>query len=148
MAGFVVAVVVVAAVGGLAASNAGADYLALQRPTWAPPAWLFGPVWSVLYFMIAVAGWLVWRSSGWPAARLALAVYALQLVLNLLWTPMFFGLGSIGLAAIEIVVLWLSVVTTIVLFARHTRLGAVLLLPYLGWVTFAGALNIAIWTLN
>jgi len=145
---FGLAVVAVAVVGGLAAASAGTDYVALARPSWAPPASVFGPVWSVLYAMIALAGWLVWRRWGWAGARAALTAYAVQLGLNALWTPLFFGAGAIGAAFAEICVLWVAVVVTVVLFARRHRLAAVLLVPYLGWVTFAAALNLTIWQLN
>ncbi|MBC8092317.1 MAG: tryptophan-rich sensory protein, partial [Pseudonocardia sp.] len=142
------AAAVAAVTGSLAAISASDQYGALVQPTWAPPTWLFGPVWTVLYAMIAVAGWLVWRKDGWTGARTALTVFAVQLVLNALWTPLFFGAGLFGLAFVEIVLLWLSIVATIVLFARHSRLAAGLLVPYLAWVTFASALNLAIWLLN
>ncbi len=148
LAVFALAVVVVAAVGGLAATSPAAQYQALEQPSWAPPAAVFGPVWTLLYAMIAVAGWLVWRRRGIAGARPALAVYAVQLALNALWTPLFFGLGAIGTAFAEICLLWIALVTTVVLFARHSRPAAALLVPYLLWVTFAAALNGAIWQLN
>jgi benzodiazapine receptor len=147
LAVFAFVVIVVAAVGGLAASAA-AQYQALEQPTWAPPAAVFGPVWTVLYAMIAVAGWLVWRRRGVAGARPALIVYAVQLVLNALWTPLFFGLGAIAVAFADICLLWIAVATTIALFSRHSRPAAGLLVPYLAWVTFAAALNGAIWQLN
>lgn len=146
--GFAAAVAVAAVVGGLAASSAGSDYASLDRPAWAPPSWLFGPVWTVLYVMIAVAGWLVWRTAGWAAARLALSVFAAQLVLNMLWTPLFFGAGQYGLAFLDIGLLWGAVIWCIVLFRRHSRLAALLLVPYLLWVTYAAALNLSIWLMN
>lgn len=148
LAAFGLAAAVAAVTGSLAAISASDQYGALVQPTWAPPTWLFGPVWTVLYATIAVAGWLVWRKDGWTGARTALTVFAVQLVLNALWTPLFFGAGLFGLAFVEIVLLWLSIVATIVLFARHSRLAAGLLVPYLAWVTFASALNLAIWLLN
>jgi translocator protein len=138
----------VAAVGGLSATSAASDYAALNRPSWAPPPALFGPVWAVLYTMIAVSGWLVWRRSGFAGARTALIVYGVQLALNALWTPLFFGADLFGLAFAEIMVLAVAIVATIVLFARHSRPAAALLVPYLGWVGFASALNFAIWQLN
>jgi tryptophan-rich sensory protein len=144
--GFVAAVVVVAVVGGLAASTASEQYAGFVRPSWAPPAWLFGPVWTVLYATIAVSGWLVWRRAGLTAP--AHVVYAAQLALNMAWTPLFFAAGLPGVAFAEIVLLWLSIVATIALFARHSRAAAWLLVPYLGWVTFAAALDYAIWTLS
>jgi translocator protein len=141
--GFVVAVVVVAVVGGIASANASSQYATFDRPAWAPPSWLFGPVWTLLYAMIAISGWLVWRAAG-GFAKPAHVVYAVQLVLNMLWTPLFFGAGLQWAAFAEIVLLWISIVATIVLFARHSRPAAWLLAPYLAWVTFAAALNFAI----
>jgi tryptophan-rich sensory protein len=143
--GFVLAVVAVSAVGGLAATSAAAQYGALAQPSWAPPPSVFGPVWTVLYALIAVAGWLVWRRHGWNAA---LTVYAVQLLLNALWTPLFFGAGLFGVAFVELCLLWVAIVATIAAFARLHRVAAGLLVPYLAWVTFAGALNLAIWQLN
>ena len=106
---------------------------------------MFGPVWTVLYIAIAVAGWLVWRRVGWGPA---LAVYAVQLALNAAWTPLFFGAGAYGLALVEILVMWLAIGATVVLFWRVSRPAALLLVPYWAWVTFATALNFAIWRLN
>ncbi|MCW0212814.1 MAG: tryptophan-rich sensory protein [Pseudonocardia sp.] len=146
--GFGLAVLVVAVVGGLASASAGEQYASLEQPDWAPPSWLFGPVWTVLYVLIAISGWLVWRRAGFAGARTALIVYAVQLVLNMLWSPLFFGAGLAGLAFAEIVVLWLAVVATIVAFAGIHKLAAGLLAPYLAWVTFAAALNFGIWQLN
>ncbi|GLU48017.1 TspO/MBR family protein [Nocardiopsis ansamitocini] len=145
---FGAAVLATALIGGLASANAGQVYNALTLPSWAPPQWLFGPAWTVLYILIAIAGWLVWRASGWRGAATALTVYAVQLVLNALWTPLFFGAGLYGLALAEIGLLWLTVVATIVLFRRHSTVATALLVPYIAWVTYAGALNFAIWQLN
>ncbi|MEU8379489.1 TspO/MBR family protein [Streptosporangium sp. NPDC048865] len=142
---FAVALVLVAVVGSLAAVDAGGEYLSLERPPWAPPQWLFGPAWTVLYVMIALSGWLAWSAGGLTPA---LGVYAVQLVLNAAWTPLFFGAGRYGLAFAEIVVLWLTILLTIVLFRRISRPAAWLLVPYLLWVTYAAALNFAIWQLN
>ena len=136
------AVTLVAVTGSLAAVSARATYAALDLPSWAPPGWLFGPVWTVLYVLIAVSGWLVWRQAGWNPA---LTVYAVQLVLNAIWTPLFFGADRYGVALAEIVLLDLAVVATIVLFRVRHRVAAALLLPYLAWVLFATALNAAIW---
>lgn len=123
-------------------------YAALAKPAWNPPAWLFGPVWTVLYVTIGVSGWLVWRQAGFAAARGALAVFALQLVLNALWSFLFFGLHRPGLAFAEIVLLWLAILATVVLFWRIKPLAGALLLPYLAWVTFAAGLNLTLWRLN
>jgi tryptophan-rich sensory protein len=143
---FGLAVAVVSLVGGLAAATSAQQYASLAQPAWAPPSWLFGPVWTALYVLIAVSGWLVWRRAGLTSP--AHVVYGAQLLLNMAWTPLFFGAGLIGLAFVEIVVLWAAIVATIVLFAGIDRLAAWLLVPYLAWVSFAGALNLAIWVLN
>ncbi|MFI6481189.1 TspO/MBR family protein [Nonomuraea sp. NPDC050663] len=142
---FVVAVALVAVVGSLASINAGQEYLALERPAWAPPQWLFGPAWTVLYVLIAIAGWLAWSARGWTPA---MTVYAVQLVLNAAWTPLFFAAGQYGLAFAEIVLLWITIAVNLALFWRIRRSAALLLVPYLLWVTYAGALNLAIWQLN
>jgi tryptophan-rich sensory protein len=142
---FLAAVAVVATVGGLAAGSAGQTYRALELPPFAPPSWLFGPVWTVLYVMIAVAGWLVWRESGWS---LALTLWSVQLVLNLAWTPLFFAADLYVWALLDIVLLLGLVAWTAAAFRRTSRLAAALLVPYLLWVGFATALNAAIVVLN
>ncbi len=143
---FGLAVAAVSLVGGLAAAGSAEQYAHYVQPAWAPPPWLFGPVWTVLYVLIAVSGWLVWRRAGLTSP--AHVVYGAQLLLNMAWTPLFFGAGLIGFAFAEIVVLWAAIVATIVLFARIDRLAAWLLVPYLAWVSFAAALNLSIWVLN
>jgi translocator protein len=142
---FAAAVAVVALIGGLAATDTGQEYAALDRPAWAPPAWLFGPVWTVLYVTIAVSGWLAWRRAG---LSWVLAPYIVQLVLNAAWTPLFFGMSAYGLAAIEIILLWLAIGATVLAFGRVHAGAAWLLVPYWLWVTFAAALNVAIWWAN
>ncbi|BCJ55285.1 putative TspO/MBR-related protein precursor [Actinoplanes sp. NBRC 14428] len=142
---FAAAVTLAAAIGGLGVAGTSAEYQGLDQPPWAPPSWLFGPVWTLLYATIAVAGWLAWRRSGWTPA---LTAYAIQLVLNALWTPIFFGFGEYGLALIDIVLMWLAIGATVLLFRPISRLAAGLLLPYWAWVTFATALNTAIWLAN
>ncbi|MER7440505.1 TspO/MBR family protein [Micromonospora avicenniae] len=143
--GFGAAVAVAATVGVVGVRGTSAEYAALDRPSWAPPGWLFGPVWTLLYVLIALAGWLVWRRVGFGAAVWA---WVAQLVLNAAWTPLFFGARRYGAAFAEIVVLWLAIALTVLLFARVSRTAASLMLPYLAWVTFAAALNFAIWRLN
>jgi benzodiazapine receptor len=142
---FAVAVTAAALLGVLGVNGTSAEYQNLNQPSWAPPSWLFGPVWTILYAMIAVAGWLVWRRTGWNRA---LTVYAAQLVLNAIWTPIFFGFGRYGLALIDIVLMWLLIGATIFLFRPVSRVAAWLLVPYWAWVTFATALNAAIWSAN
>ncbi len=123
-------------------------YAGLAKPSWSPPNWLFGPVWTILYCGMAVAAWLVWRQAGFGAAWRPLTWFGVQLVLNGLWSWIFFGLESPGWAFIELVGLWLAILVTTVEFWRRSAIAAVLLLPYLGWVTFAGLLNFTIWRLN
>lgn len=123
-------------------------YAALQKPSWNPPAWVFGPAWTVLYIFMAVAAWLVWRQGGWKAQGRALGLFLVQWALNALWTPLFFGLHRPGLAFAEIVILWLAIAATLAAFWRINKVAGALLVPYLAWVTFAAALNFAIWRLN
>mgnify|MGYP005838214255 CR=1 FL=1 len=123
-------------------------YRDLVKPDWRPPDWLFGPVWLVLYLSIAVSGWLVFESAPEAAARPALTVYAVQLGLNGLWSCIFFGLKRPGWALAEICLLWLSIGATIGAFWPLHQTAALLLLPYLAWVSFAVLLNLSIWRLN
>ena len=144
----VVAVVVASGVGGLASTSSAQDYQRLQQPAWAPPSWVFGPVWTLLYALMAIAAWLVWRSGPWSRTRPALTAYAVQLVLNAAWTPLFFGLGWRGIAFAELSVLWLVLIGTVVLFFRRSAVAGWLLVPYLAWTSFALCLNFAVWQLN
>lgn len=137
-----------AAVGGLASVQAGTFYLDLVRPSWAPPAWLFGPVWSVLYVLMGVAAWLVWRTGSGGGARKALILFSAQLVVNALWTWLFFVWHLGGVAFAEVLLLWAMIFATISLFAKVSKLAAALLVPYLAWVSFASALNFTLWQLN
>lgn len=145
---FAAAVLLAAVAGGLGASGSGSTYQSLELPVWAPPSWLFGPVWTALYVLIAFAGWLVWRSSGLSGATAFYVLYVLQLVLNAAWTPLFFGAGLYGAALIDLALLTVIVAATAVLALRHSRLAAVLLVPYSLWVGFATALNLAVWAAN
>jgi benzodiazapine receptor len=137
-----------AAVGAVASVEAGAFYAQLVRPAWAPPAWVFGPVWSALYALMAISAWLVWRRRGFAAARTALALFVAQLVANALWSWLFFAWHRGALAFAEVLVLWCLIVATIVSFQRVSSLAAACLYPYLAWSTFASALTFAIWRLN
>lgn len=125
-------------------------YAGLIKPSWNPPSWLFGPVWIILYAMMGIAAFLIWkqRKQLVTQVRLALQVYAIQLALNVFWSILFFGLKQTGFAVIEIILMWLAIVATIILFRKINRWTLVLLLPYLAWVTFASYLNYTIWILN
>jgi len=137
-----------AAVGAFASAQAGTFYMQLVRPAWAPPGWLFGPVWSVLYLLMGIAAWLVWRAQGWRGAGLALGFFVVQLAVNALWTWLFFVWHQGAWALVEIVLLWVLIVCTIAAFWPHHKIAALMLLPYLVWVSFATALTYAMWTLN
>lgn len=123
-------------------------YATLRKPAWNPPGWLFGPVWSALYTMMAVAAWQVWKRGGFVAQRRPLTLFLAQLVLNAAWTPLFFGLHRPGLAFAEILLLWLAIAATLVAFWPVSRTAAGLLAPYLAWVSFAAVLNGTLWRLN
>ena len=123
-------------------------YKQLDKPRWRPPDWLFAPVWTVLYASIGLSGWLVWLEAGIAGAALPLSVYAVQLLLNAAWTPIFFGLHRPGLAVVEIMVLWAAILATIIMFHPVNAAAALLLFPYLTWVSFAAALNLSIWRRN
>src|SRR5690606_5115294 len=148
LAVFAAAVVAAALIGTLSSTATAQDYMRLEQPEWAPPSWVFGPVWTVLYAMIAVAGWNVWRLRGWRGARLALSLYAAQLVLNAAWTPLFFAAGLRGAALADIVLLLAVLTAVVTVFFRISRLSGALLVPYWAWVAFAAALNFAVWRLN
>ncbi|MCV7348080.1 TspO/MBR family protein [Mycolicibacterium rhodesiae] len=142
-----VAVAAVAALGGLASAGAASEYGRLAQPDWAPPPNVFGPVWTILYALMAIAAWLVWRADprfGNPA----IILYATQLVLNLIWSPLFFGLGWRGVALVDILLLDVVLAATLVLFLKANRMAAALLIPYFAWSLFATVLNYSVWSLN
>lgn len=139
---------IAAAIGGAASIQAGPFYTQLIRPDWAPPPALFGPVWTILYALMGVAAWLVWRVGGFRAARVALSLFLVQLALNALWSWLFFGWHLGGPAFADIVLLWTLIIATLVSFWRVRPLAGALLVPYLLWVSFAAALNHAVWQLN
>lgn len=123
-------------------------YAALNKPAWNPPGWIFGPVWTALYAMMAVAAWLVWQRGGFAVQRRPLGLFLAQLALNALWTPLFFGLRQPGVAFAEIILLWLAILATLLAFRPVSRAAAWLLVPYLAWVSFAAVLNGTLWRLN
>lgn len=148
IAGWVLVSFAAAALGGVASANARDFYERLSRPAWAPPSFLFGPVWSVLYLLMGIAAGLVWRARGFDGARVALTLFIIQLGLNALWTWLFFA-GRMGMwAFIEIVLLGMLILATIVAFGRAKAISAWLLLLYLAWVSYAAALSYAGWRLN
>jgi benzodiazapine receptor len=148
LVGWLVVSFIAAAIGGAASVQAGPFYTQLVRPGWAPPPSIFGPVWTVLYALMAVSAWLVWRTGGFRAARFALTLFLVQLALNSLWSWLFFGWHRGAWAFADIVALWALVVATVIAFWRISPLAGALLVPYLMWVSFASALNAAVWQLN
>jgi len=128
--------------------STGGWYAELVKPSWNPPGWLFGPVWTALYLTMAVAAWLVWQRGGWKAQRGPLALYLVQWALNAAWTPLFFGLQRPGLAFAEILALDLALLGTLISFWQVKRFAGLLLVPYTFWLAFATVLNFTIWQLN
>jgi benzodiazapine receptor len=148
LVGWLALTAVAAALGAIASSGAASFYATLEQPSWAPPAGVFGPVWTFLYVTMAVAAWLVWRVGGFLAARAALALYIAQLALNALWSWLFFAWRLGAGAFVEVLVLWAMLVVATVSFWRVRPLAGVLLAPYVLWVSFAATLNFALWRMN
>ena len=144
--GWLLAAFAAGAVGAVASVDAASFYAQLSKPSWAPPASVFGPVWSVLYVLMGIAAWLVWKSPG--DTRAALTLFAVQLAANALWSWLFFAWHRGALAAVEVLILLALIVATLVAFWRISRAAALLLVPYLLWVSFASALTWAVWRNN
>lgn len=139
----------VSALGAAAtASSVNTWYPTLAKPFFNPPKWVFAPVWSTLYFMMAIAAWRIWRNPGPGRARKAVVLFCIQLALNLGWSLLFFGMRNIGGALVEIVILLIAIIATTAAFWRHDRLAGMLMLPYAAWVSYATVLNAALWRLN
>ena len=136
------------AVGAVASVQATSFYSQLTQPGWAPPPYVFGPVWTVLYILMAIAAWLVWRAGGFRDHRVALTLFLIQLAPNAVWSWLFFAWHQGALALADIVLLWVLLVATLAAFWRAQPLAGVLLIPYLLWVSFAAVLNYAVWQLN
>lgn len=148
LAGFIALTLAVSAIGARATlPEIPGWYAQLAKPSFTPPNWVFGPVWTTLYILMAIAAWLVWRTQA-PARTRALTIWGAQLVLNLAWSLLFFGAHRIGLALADVVLLMLAIAATILAFWPLSRVAALLLVPYLAWVGYASALTFAIWRLN
>lgn len=137
-----------AGLGAMASVNAGAFYQQLLRPVWAPPGWLFGPVWGVLYLSMGIAAWLAWRERGLRGMGGAAVLFLSQLAVNALWSWLFFAWRVGGMAFAEVLVLLMLIAATVLAFWRIRPLAGALLLPYLAWVAFASVLNYTTWRLN
>lgn len=136
------------AIGAAASIEAQSFYGGLIQPSWAPPPSVFGPVWTILYAMMAISAWQVWRSGGISANRTAFVLFFVQLALNAVWSWLFFAWSYGALAFAEVVLLWVFIAATLIAFWRVSRLAGLLLVPYLLWVSFASALNYSLWQLN
>ena len=147
LAGFILVCLVTGGLGGWATAQSVTDwYPTLVKPSWNPPNWIFGPVWTALYLMMAVAAWLVWRSDS--NIRGAMILFFSQLALNFAWSFLFFGARSPWLGLMDIAMLWLALIITVIAFFQKSAAAGLLMLPYLAWVSFAAILNLAIWRLN
>jgi tryptophan-rich sensory protein len=146
---FVALCLLVSGIGGaITATSVGTWYQALQKPPFNPPDWIFAPVWTTLYVLMAIAGWRVWRHERSELGRQALMVFAVQLGLNLAWSFLFFGLQRIGLALVEVIILLVAIIANTILFWRIDRLAGALFVPYVLWVAYATLLNTSLWLLN
>lgn len=146
--GWLAVVFIAAGTGAAASIQADQFYSQLRQPDWAPPASVFGPVWTALFLLMGLAAWLVWRNGGFRSASSALTLFLIQLALNALWSWLFFGWQFGALAMADLVLLWVLIIATMVAFWRISSLAGLALVPYLLWVTFAGALNYSVWQLN
>ena len=146
--GWLILTFIAAAIGSAASAESGLFYQQITRPEWAPPAWLFAPVWTALYLLMGISAWIVWRVDGFRAARIALSLFIIQLILNAIWTWIFFVWKQGALAFAEILVLWVLILCTAIAFWRVRALAGIFLLPYLAWVSFASVLTFTIWRLN
>jgi len=148
LVGWLLASLATGAAGALATRHARDFYAGLVRPAWAPPGWVFGPVWTTLYLLMGVSVWLVWRTAGWSGATVALSLFVVQLVCNAAWSWFFFAWRRGALALADILLLLALIVATMFAFAQVHTLAMVLLIPYIGWVAFATLLTWAIWRAN
>ena len=150
--GLAVLILICLGAGGLGALATAPEiegwYKTLSKPTWNPPAYVFGPVWTNLYLMMAFAAWHVWKPEGFKAAAIPLTLFGGQLILNTTWSWIFFGMHQPGWALAEIVILWLAIAATTVGFFRYSKIAGWLMVPYLAWVSFASVLNFTIWRMN
>ena len=148
---YVIAILICLAVGGIGGfvtiGAVNSWYLTLNKPSWNPPNYLFGPVWTTLYILMGIAWGMIWNSNSTEKPK-AMQFFIIQLVLNFFWSISFFGMKNISLALFDILVLWIMILLTLIVFNRINKKAAALLIPYILWVSFATALNFAIWRLN
>ena len=146
---FIVVCLAVAGSGAIFTASSLHDwYPTIQKPSWTPPSWLFGPVWTILYLMMAIAAWLVWRRREFVYVNSSLALFVFQLILNAAWSPLFFGLKNPLAGLWDIIPLWVAILATLISFWKISPAAGILLTPYWLWVSFATVLNFAIWQMN
>ena len=145
-------IIVCLGVGGLGAIATTPEidgwYRTIAKPSWNPPGYVFGPVWTTLFVLMGIAAWLVWKGKGFKEAKIPLGLFAAQLLLNVAWSWIFFNRHQLGWAFAEILILWLAIAVTTIAFFKETKVAGALMLPYLAWVSFAAVLNFTIWRLN
>lgn len=123
-------------------------YQALNKPDWNPPNWIFGPVWTLLYFLMGISVWIIWKNYGLKNAAIPIGFFIVQLIFNAAWSWLFFGLENVSLAFVDIILLWTFILITLIMFWKLDTWSGVLLIPYIAWVSFATFLNYNIWQLN
>ena len=123
-------------------------YQYLRKPAWTPPSWLFVPVWTVLYLLMGISAWLIWKPNGFSQAKLPLTLFLIQLIFNAIWSWLFFGLRNPTAGLIDIVLLWIIITATLVSYLIYNPISAWLFVPYLLWVSYAAILNLEIARLN
>jgi len=149
----IIAVAIPVAVGATSGfftvTGAGSWYQSINKPSWNPPGWIFGPVWTTLYLLMGIALYLVWKSeTSSDLKKTAITLFSIQLILNFFWSIIFFNQQQIGWALVEIIMMWIAILFTIFSFAKISNIAAWLLVPYISWVSFATILNYTIWKLN
>jgi len=149
LVGFLVITFSASAIGGWFTSmSVGTWYQNIAKPSFTPPSWVFGPVWTTLYALMAIAAWLVWDRVGFAVGAVALTLYAVQLVLNVAWSGLFFGLRSPALGTLCVIILWIAILATLIAFWRIHPVAGILLVPYILWVSYASVLTYSVWRLN
>lgn len=150
--GLIIAILICLGAGGFGAMATTPEidgwYKTITKPSWNPPAFIFGPVWTTLYILMGISVWLVWRRNDFKVTKIPLALFAIQLILNIAWSWIFFSWHQLGWAFVDIIALWIAILATILSFLKVSKQAGYLLLPYFAWVSFASVLNFTIWQLN
>ncbi len=149
----IISIIICVGIGGIAGyltagESSGEWFRNLQKPSFQPPNWIFGPVWTTLYILMGISLWKVWKKPNSRERNIAITIFFAQLLFNFLWSVIFFNWHAIGMALIDILILWVLILATIFSFARHSKIAAWLLVPYISWVSFATILTYTIWQMN